>query len=199
MDLLGPRPVPESASKRQVCGIDGCLNLREVSSNGRWEKPFCRRHRPVPKRVVSRRPKWDIESRGVCVNGDCHRLQELTKVHGRLVVRSFCHWCRRNLSTAEKRRWVPDDAFVRPVGSRTVNRHGYVEVKCEDGRWRGEHRLVMEHAMGRKLLGGESVHHINGLRDDNRPENLQLRRKHGAGQVHMCLDCGSHNVAAVPL
>lgn len=40
-----------------------------------------------------------------------------------------------------------------------------------------EHKVVMEKMIGRPLVKGETVHHRNGVRDDNRPENLELWAK----------------------
>lgn len=63
-----------------------------------------------------------------------------------------------------------------------------------------EHRLVMARKLGRPLLRTETVHHIDGDRMNNAPENLQLRQgKHGKHVVMCCLDCGSHNIGHVEL
>lgn len=59
-------------------------------------------------------------------------------------------------------------------GEGTVDRRtGYV-YRTVNAHPKLEHRIVMEHYLGRELAPHENIHHINGIRDDNRIENLEL-------------------------
>ncbi len=80
---------------------------------------------------------------------------------------------------------------------RLLTSHGYVLVRVNKshhlafgppklvGAYAYEHDLVAEATLGRHLRPEEAVHHRNGRRDDNRPENLEVttRSDHARGHA----------------
>lgn len=71
----------------------------------------------------------------------------------------------RTLGGDKSPAWRGGKGTVNKAGYLVVNRHGKVYLV---------HRLTMEEHLGRTLRKGETVHHINGIKTDNRIENLEL-------------------------
>ena len=64
-------------------------------------------------------------------------------------------------------------------GGKRSNNHGYIIIYIPNhpfavNHYILEHRLIMEKMLGHYLSKNEIVHHKNGIKNDNRPENLQL-------------------------
>jgi hypothetical protein len=75
-------------------------------------------------------------------------------------------------------------------GGRSIASNGYVLIKVgvdhhlADVRgYAYEHRLVAEQKIGRRLLAGEIVHHVDGDKQNNDPANLQVEPSIAAHRV----------------
>jgi hypothetical protein len=69
--------------------------------------------------------------------------------------------------------------FKRPKGGKFKTPEGYIMIRAPShpnarNGYILEHRLVMEKEIGRNLVKGETVHHKNGVKDDNGIGNLEL-------------------------
>lgn len=70
-------------------------------------------------------------------------------------------------------------------GGTSSHAKGYVVIRV-NGKYKFEHTLVMERLLGRLLLKSEQVHHLNGVRCDNRPDNLELWVKSQPSGIRAC-------------
>ena len=75
------------------------------------------------------------------------------------------------------------------IKGRKLHSKGYIEIYVPDhpANRRGyifEHTFIVEDKLGRYLYHHEECHHLNGIKDDNRPENLVVLAKGDHTRVH---------------
>jgi hypothetical protein len=159
-------------------------------------KGLCRRHYQLARQASRRCAVEDcVESfyaRGLCLRhyreqidaGQC-AAEGCTERADAAGARGYCSLHYKRLRTrgeiggAERER-APHLSTL--PGKAWIDAQGYRRVKV-NGAIRGEHHLMMEHHLGRRLRAHETVHHRNGVRQDNRLSNLELWAKpHPPGQ-----------------
>lgn len=151
-----------------------CLDCRTPSGGRRAASRICERCGEEFSARANGRGEWcdPCMERGCSVAGCAKSLRSIP----------YCemHWHRlRRHGDVEAGRTNQER------GKGHIDKNGY-RIISRDGRRMCEHRFVMEDVLGRSLLPNESVHHKNGVRHDNRPENLELwvseSGKHRKGQ-----------------
>ncbi len=104
----------------------------------------------------------------------CEQCETEMYVSGWQIKKGIGRYCSRQCQTEASK------VKMTGIGCRYKTSNGYIHVyypSHPDAAKNGlilEHRLIAEQKYGRRLEKKEHVHHINGVKDDNRPENLEL-------------------------
>jgi len=113
----------------------------------------------------------------------CHERRWVSKSN--LPLTGLCQKCWRETSNPIAPKVECGDKHPRWKGGRHKDNRGYIQLKIQPNNFYfsmalkphnyiAEHRLIMAQSLGRCLHPWEIVHHKNGIKDDNRIENLQL-------------------------
>lgn len=148
------------------CSVEGCL--RKYSCKGYCQVHYYRVQRTgEPGSVETRRPKLSCTVVGC---EDKHKSNGYCSKHHTRWMKYGDPLIQKHASPTKTGRYTTDEGYVRLYGYKD---HPNAQAKgCIL-----EHILIMSEHLGRPLTKGENVHHINGQRDDNRIENLELWSK----------------------